>query len=79
MPDPDLEIEDRAFEGLHDDLRARYGPEAWVVVSGGRFQGHFAHFRDAAKFIAANFPNQPALLRQIDSAPIHVPYVSMRS
>jgi hypothetical protein len=74
----DLEVEGRAFERLHDDLKQRYGPEAWVVVSGGEFRGHFTQFRDAARFVAERFPDQPALLRQIDSPPVHVPYVSMR-
>lgn len=78
MPDEDLEIEGRAFERLHADLKRRYGPDAWVVVSGGEFRGHFTEFRAAARFVAQRFPDQPTLLRQVDSAPVHVPYVSMR-
>ncbi len=78
MPDEDLEIEGKAFERLHDDLKRRYGPDAWVVLSGGEFQGHFTEFRDAARFVAKSFPDRPALLRQVDSAPVHVPYVTMR-
>ena len=79
MPDETLAIEDRAFEALHDDLKRQYGADAWVVLAGGELRGHFAEFRDAARFVAKNFPDQPALLRQIDSAPVHVPYVLMRT
>jgi len=79
MPDADLESENKAFEALHDDLRVEFGPDAWVVVSGGKLQGHFAKFRDAAIFVASKFPDQAALLRQVDSAPVHVPYVLMRA
>lgn len=78
MPDDNLEIEGRAFERLHADLKRRFGPEAWVVVSGGEFRGHFTQFRDAAQFVVKTFPDQPALLRQVDSPPVHVPYVLMR-
>lgn len=79
MPDDDLEIEGQAFERLHDDLKQRYGSDAWVVVSGGEFCGHFTQFRDAARFVAKNFPDRPALLRQVDSPPVHVPYVLLRT
>ncbi|WP_293905670.1 hypothetical protein [Phenylobacterium sp.] len=79
MPNEDLEVEGRAFEALHDDLKRQYGPDAWVVVSGGELRGHFTQFRDAAKFVAKNFADRPALLRQVDSAPVHVPYVLMRT
>ena len=78
MPEDGLEAESQAFERLHDDLKQRFGPDAWVVVSGGECRGHFTQFRDAARFVATTFPDQPALLRQVDSPPVHVPYVLMR-
>ncbi len=79
MPEHNLETESSAFEALHDDLRRDLGPDEWVVVSGGRLQGHFSEFRDAARFVAATLGDAPALVRQVDSGPLRVPYISMRT
>ena len=79
MPESALSSEIAAFERLHDTLKAQFDPAEWVVISSGELQAHFAEFADAALFVAANLADQPTLVRQIDSPPVHVPYVLMRA
>ena len=77
MSEPDLSPEIAAFERLHEKLKAEFGPHEWVVIAAGKLQGHFAQFAEAAWFVTSNFAQEPTLLRQIDSPPVHVPYVLM--
>lgn len=79
MPEQSLAAEIAAFEQMHDHLRERFGPHAWVVISGGEFQRNFDRFAEAAMYVAEKFGHQPALVRQVDSPPVHVPYVLMRA
>jgi hypothetical protein len=79
MPEPDLSPEIAAFDRLHDALKGQFGSDEWVVISSGQLKAHFAEFADAALFVAANLADEPALIRQIDSPPVHVPYVLMRA
>ncbi len=79
MSDPSLEPEIAAFDAIHDELRDKFGPDEWVVISSGTLQAHFKKFGDAAYYVAENFGGTPVLVRQIDSAPVHVPYVLMRA
>ena len=79
MPEPDLTPELAAFARLHDALKDQFGSSEWVVIASGELKAHFAEFADAALFAAANLADQPALVRQIDSPPVHVPYVLMRA
>jgi hypothetical protein len=78
MDEHDLETEIAEFNKIHDALRDQFGPQAWVVISEGTLQGHFPAFADAATFAATRFQDRPTLVRQVDSAPVHVPYVLMR-
>ena len=79
MPEPDLSPEIAAFDRLHDALKAQFGADEWVVISSGELKAHFAEFADAALFVAAHFADEPTLIRQIDSPPVHVPYVLLRA
>jgi hypothetical protein len=75
----DLSPEIEAFERLHDHLKRAYGPREWVVISSGELKGHFSEFAQAALFVTEQYQKQPTLVRQIDSPPVHVPYVLMKS
>jgi hypothetical protein len=79
MPEPDLSPEIATFDRLHDALKDQFGPDEWVVISSGELKAHFAEFADAALFVAAQLADRPTLVRQIDSPPVHVPYVLMRA
>ena len=79
MSESDLSQEIEAFSRLHDGLKQQFGPDEWVVIAAGELKGHFPQFADAAVFVTAHYPHQPTLVRQIDSPPVHVPYVLMRA
>ncbi len=77
MPESDLSLEILTFESIHEDLMEQFGPDEWVVISASSLQGHFKQFSEAALFVAQNFQDQPTLIRQVESPPVHVPYVMM--
>jgi hypothetical protein len=71
MDEEALDQEISTFERMRDDL-ACYGSD-WIVMAGQRVAGHFQQFEDAARFVAARFPDAPALVRQVNPAPIYFP------
>lgn len=79
MSESDLSFEIEAFGRLHDGLKAQFGPHEWVVISSGELKAHFSDFAEAALFVSERYPEQAALVRQIDSPAVHVPYVLMRA
>lgn len=77
MDDEELRNEIAAFEGMQAELARRYGSD-WIVMREQKVAAHFQQFEDAARFVAARFPNETALIRQVNPEPVQIPYVMVR-
>jgi len=74
-----LDTEIAAFHEMEDALKKKYAATEWVVFAQGRLQAHFDGFAAAAVYVAEHHGNRPALIRQIEERPVHMPFLLMRA
>ena len=60
-----------AYEEMREELEAQHYRE-WVVFHGGKFQGAYPSFEDAADDAYRKFGREPFLLRQVAAPPVRL-------
>jgi len=67
-----LDTELVAFENMRQDLE-NHQMGKWVLIHGGKLEGTFVSFDDAAENATERFGRGPYLIRQIGAPPVTIP------
>ena len=60
-----------AYEEMREELEAQHYRE-WVVFHGGKFEGAYPSFEEAADDAARKFGRSPFLVRQVAAPPVRL-------